>query len=257
MFNYNRRFRNQPRGPKRKRVDYRTRNLVKRGGAINPQNRNVLGKTEQTALRQTAGVIRIPRLVFMTDAVLVDLTYPDTTLVKTNSGLPYLSWRYRMNSVFDPDPLVLSGSVPGHTAWSGFFEYYRVVAISYNIDISNLESTGVDVVVCPTLNDLGSNYINTNELFGNPHATVALLSAKGGQDRVRLSGSIDLGTFYGSSQQYLGNDGFNSLVSGNPTVMFYLNVGAIGSAAFSTAGVDYRVSITYTTLYNKRRILIV
>jgi hypothetical protein len=193
----------------------------------------------------------------MTDHVIVDLVYPDTSYTHNNVGVTYLSWRYRLNSIYDPDPALGSGSVPGYSAWSGFFNSYRVLATSYSLDISNLEASPVDVFVVPTTSDLGLNYPNANELFGQPYCSQALISAKNGMDRVRLKGYIDLGNFYGNAVQYLGNDAFGSGFGNNPGTILYLNVGGVSAANFTSGnGLDYRFTLTYTVLLTGRKTLV-
>jgi hypothetical protein len=214
------------------------------------------GKGVSRVLEQNKGIVRIPRSLFAPSSILVDLTYPDTTLFRTNGGSNIVSWRYRMTSVFDPDPIVLSGAVPGHLEWATFYNNYRVIAINYSIDISNLEVFSVDAFACPSLTDLGANYLNSNELFGNPYCAQALLSGNTAMNRTRLKGHIDIGTLYGNLDWYLGNDAFGGVVTGNPSVNFFLNVGGTASGLFTGAGLDYRLTITYTVLYNNRKILI-
>lgn len=162
-----------------------------------------------------------------------------------------------MNSIYDPDPTIGSGVVPGYVAWSTFFNSYRVLAISYSVDISNMETSPVDVCAVPTYNDLGSNYASSVELFGQPHASQALLSAKGGMDRTRLKGFIDLGSFSGNVDQYLGDDGFGGTFGGNPNAILFLNIAGVSAANFTTGnGLDYRFTMTMTTLLSGRKTLV-
>jgi len=211
------------------------------------------GETLQIALLQSRAV-RIQRLMYAPDSVITDLTYPDTVYAKNNIGSAFLSWRYRMNSIYDPDPLVGSGSVPGYTFWSGAYTYYRVLTLGYSIQIMNLEGSPVDVVVVPSIADLGANYSGTNELFGMPYATQSAISTKGGMDRALLKGHIDLGKFTGNTTQYLGNDAYGSSFGTNPGAMNYLNVGGVSSALFTVNnGLDYRVTLTYTVLFTGRK----
>ncbi len=159
-----------------------------------------------------------------------------------------------MNSVFDPDPGVSSGAVPGHLEWSSFFDVYRVLKCGYTIDISNLEPSPVDTVIFPSQNDLGLNYSGLVEAFGNPYANQSVISAKGGMDRTRLKGSVDLGKFYGIVSQYIGNDNFGSATTGNPSVFLYLNIGGVNAVNFTaTNGLDVRVTLKFTVFYHKRK----
>jgi hypothetical protein len=239
-------------GPNRSRRQRSTNNIFNTPRSFDIEK----GETQAIAFQQSRP-IRIPKLVFAPDSVIVDLVFPDTLFVKNNVGSASLSWRYRMNSIFDPDPTLGSGSVPGYTFWSGAYSSYRVLAFSYSVQLMNLESSPIDVVAAPSLSDLGANYSFTSELFGNPHATVSALSAKGGMDRALLKGHIDLGKYYGNSTQYLGNDSFGSGFGSNPAGIMHINIGAVSAGLFTTNnGVDYRATLTYTVLLTQRKIVV-
>lgn len=255
MRNRNRRGSRFPR-VQRSVIQTRTRRYRNAGNSmpVPKQTALVKGKTVQNVMESNRDVIRIPRLRFMTDWVIVDLTYPDTTFTRNNAGFTYMGWRYRMNSIYDPDPLLGSGSIPGYTAWSAFFNNYRVLQLSYSIDIANLEPSPVDVYVYPSYTDLGSNPITSNEIFGNPHAAQGMIGSKGGMDKTRLKGVIDLGDFTGNTYQYLGNDGYGASFGSNPGNIAFLNVGGVAAATFTTnLGVDTRVTLVYTTLLSGRK----
>jgi len=237
------------------------RNFSRKGSRSNShletKNTSYLsGRTLRLLKQNTQGVVKIPLLRFSPDSILTRLTYPDITLARTNNGFPYLSWRYRMNSVWDPDPALGSGSVPGHSFYTAGYDAYRVLGAGYSVDLSNLETNPVTCIVCPSLTDLGLNYTAVLELAGNPYCSQQLLSAKGGQDRTRFKGYIDLGQFWGNSTDLLGDANFGSPVGSNPAQLLYLNVGGASSLAFSTAaGLDYRFTMTYDVLYYRRKIL--
>jgi len=227
-------------------------------GARAPGNTaSISGRTIALLLKNNRRVTRIPRNIFSPDSVLCDLTYPDTVITHTNTTFNFLSWRYRMSSIWDPDPTLGSGSVPGQSFYAAGYNAYRVLGISYSIDLSNLESSPVDVVVAPSLVDLGANYASTNELFAQPYAAVALLSAKGGQDRTRLKGTIDLGQFWGNSTDLLSDANFGSPINGNPAQILFLNIGGTSASQFTVGnGLDYRLTLVYHTLIYQRKILI-
>lgn len=193
----------------------------------------------------------IPRLMYTPETMLVDLVYPDVNYNRNNVGSSFLSWRYRTGNIFDPDPALGSGSVPGYTYYSNGYNAYLIIGIGYDIGIVNMEASGSDIVVCPTTQDLGLNYSSVGELFGNPHATVASVSSKGGMDRCRLTGYVDLGQFYGNCTQYIAN--FGTTFGSNPTTLF-LNVGATSPTSYTTNnGLDVRVTLTYRVLLFSRK----
>lgn len=207
--------------------------------------------TELEALRQMPYIHRMPRMMYTPEAVLVDLTFPDTSYTRNNVASTFLSWRYRANSIYDPDPALGSGSVPGYSYYSGGYNAYLVVGIGYDISLANMESSAVDAVVWPTVTDVGLNYSAVNEMFGNPYASQGTMSAKGGMDRVRLKGFIDLGHFYGNMSQYV--SAFGSLFGANPASI-YLNIGGVSPAAFTVNnGLDVRVVLTYRVIIFSRK----
>jgi hypothetical protein len=198
-------------------------------------------------------LVRIPKNLFASDAVLVDLVYIDQTYQRTNNGFATNTWRMRMNSVFDPDPALGSGALPGYTIWASVYSSYRVIKFHYDVELCNLEATPNDVVCCPLTADVGANYTNAYDLFANPFAKSHALSMTGGMDRCRMTGTIDLGNFYGNPLQYVGNDSFGSGVGANPSTMFYFNIGGVSANNYTSAkGYSTRSLFTYTTLFTKR-----
>jgi hypothetical protein len=198
-------------------------------------------------------LVRIPKNLFASDSVLVDLVYIDQTYQRTNNGFAVNTWRMRMNSVYDPDPALGTGALPGYSIWASIYSSYRVIKFHYDVELCNLEATPNDVVVCPTTADVGANYTNAYDLFANPFAESHALSMTGGMDRCKMRGTIDLGNFYGNTLQYVGNDAFGSGVGTNPGTMFYLNIGGVSANNYtSSKGYSTRSLFTYTTLFTKR-----
>lgn len=214
------------------------------------------GQTLAKTLRYHKDLLRIPRLHYMTEAVVVDFVFHDATYTHTNNGVSVVSWQYVMNELEDVTP---SGNndIPGVTSWATFFARYKVLKTTYNIDISNVESTPVNVVIFPSLTDLGSNYSGVSAAFSFPLATSGLLSGKGGIDKIRLQGSIDLGAYSGDVENYLGDPNWGGTMVGNVTNSIWLNVGGVKDGTFTTAlGLDYKTVLTLTTLLYQRKSLI-
>lgn len=196
--------------------------------------------------RMNRGIVSIPRPFYAPQSLLVTLAYLDATAPnRNNAGIGFLSWRYRINSAYDPDPLVLSGAIPGFTEWAAFYQSYRVMKLDYDITICNKETFALDVVVASSNADLGANYINTYALFSYPGNTNNVCGTTTGNDHVRLTGSIDPGKVFGQVNSYLGNDGFASATNTNPLNLLYINIGALCPAAFVN-GVFTKVMLFYT-----------
>ncbi len=211
------------------------------------------GPIENEFRRITPGVLRIPRNVFVSPAVIVDLMYVDLR-VDNNAGSTYTSYRMRMNSAYDPDPALGSGALPGFTEWAGFFRNYRVLKFEIECEVTNLESNSLSIIICPSQADLGLNYSTMTNLMANPYAVSHQLSPKGGLDKATMRCVIDLGKYYGNTAQWLGNDAFGATISTNPTTLFYMNVGAVCSANL-VSGFSSRLICRYTTAFSGRGVL--
>jgi len=164
------------------------------------------------------------------DAVLVDLYYQDGTETRNNAGGLVLSWRYRNNSVYDPDPLLGTGSISGFVEWAAFYDRYRVIEFSYDLDIVNMETFPVVVSAAPTLLDVGANYASTIDFPAFPYGSKRVLGTSAGQGRSRLSGQLNLAMFEGSPAYYT-DSAFSSVITGNPTNVRYMNFGIVPQAA--------------------------
>lgn len=210
------------------------------------------GQTTALALRQQRDIIRIPKIQFMSESILVDLVCNDTTLVLRNGTASLASIRWSMNSIKTPR---VGGSqvCVGYTAWAAFFDLYRVLKFAYSIDLANTESFPLEAVACPSLTDLGDNYSQVGELFANPLASQSLLSAKTGDDRARLKGMIDLGSYAGNSHEYLSALEYQGVVGADPNIQYYMNLGIAGASALTSGnGCIFRATLTYTVLWTGR-----
>ncbi len=249
--------RGPPRGTPRRRGGVRRRIFGR--SVINTPKQSIIevGDTVRRVMKFHKDILRIPRIRYMAESVVLDFVFHDATLTKTNNGVAYVSWTYCMNDLEDVTP---SGNndIPGITAWSTFFSKYRVLRTSYSIDLGNMEESPVNIVAWPSTTDLGVNSSTTTQAFSAPLCTSALISGKGGMDRARLKGSIDLGLFSGNIDNYLSDDNYSgTLPSGNVTTGLWLNVGGVVSGTFTTnLGLDYRATLTMTTLLTGRKNLI-
>jgi hypothetical protein len=189
---------------------------------------------------------------------MVKMRYNDTNNNQfTNNLAAYASKRYRMNSAYDPDPNLGSGSIAGFSEWAAFYGNYRVNGIMYEISIVNKEPVPLQVVIAPTITDVGSNYSAINELSEVPFAKSQIVSNSGGMDRCRFKGYIPMHEILGDKLKYKSDPQFSGLTTGNPSTMFYLNVGAwtLGGA-FSGQGVGMTLRFTYYVEFFGRKTLV-
>lgn len=184
------------------------------------------------------------------DSIIVSLHYNDPAMSRNNASALLCSWRYRMNSVYDPDPLVGSASVSGFTEWSSIYSTYRVIEFKYEITIANQEAYPLQVSVCPTQFDLGANSTAVPEFGEAKYGRQTIISTTGGQDRCRMIGKINLTKFFGPS--YLYDATFNSAVTSNPSTLLYFNIG-LYTPSVLVKGVVTSVRLTYVTQFYRRQ----
>jgi len=172
---------------------------------------------------------------FMPDVLKCVLRYTDTVTQRSNIGAARMNFRYR-SSAFDPDPLLLSGSIPGYTELAKFYRYYVVEKMTAEIEISNQETVGVVIAIWPSNVDYGNNSLTAAQLMdfsGNPQGQTLLLGSTSGMNRALLKTTASIDALYpGFGKTDLD---FSALTSGNPTVQYYVNVGAttcIGNFGF-------------------------
>jgi hypothetical protein len=184
------------------------------------------------------------------DSTIVPLMYQDTSLVKNNVGGLVCSWRYRMNSVYDPDPLLGSGSVSSYNEWAAFYTHYRVLAFKYDITVANNETFAVIIVCAPTATDVGANYSGTIQLSEVPYGKKNMLSAKTGSDRCHIAGEIQLNKFEGiRGTEY--DQSYASTIATNPSNIRFFNIGYAGGSICAN-GVVVSIKLTYLTEFYAR-----
>jgi len=188
------------------------------------------------------------------DNMIIDLKYQDSTISRNNAGAVYCSWRYRLNAVYDPDPLVGSGSITGYNEWAAMYQSYRVIGFRYEVTLVNMESFPVVVYLAPTLFDAGANYSSINQISEFPYGRKNMLSMAGGQDRCYLAGDISIARLEGSKSVFT-DDYFTSPVTSNPTNVRYLNIGFEGPTTL-VKGLLISVRLIYRTQFYRRQNLV-
>jgi hypothetical protein len=235
--------------------NFRRNFKINRARKGKPQKKRSQASSVEYMMTNQRRVERIPKNLFAADAVILDLTYLDQSYQRNQVGQMFLSYRMRMNSIFDPDPSLGSGAIPGYTMWANMYGSYRVLKFHYDVEIANMEAFPIDVLVCPTVTDVGLNYNNTYDFLGNPLGKSHTLSSTGGLDKCRFVGSIDLGDFWGNIPQYCGDDGFGGTVGGNPGTMLFFNIGAVSTINFTAAhGIFTKGKFVYTVMLYKRQV---
>lgn len=184
-------------------------------------------------------IVRGPKTIFPESYESVLHYY--TPITMSNAAASYVSVRYRPNNVFDVDPLVGSTAVPGFAELALIYGTYRLLGYEAVVDFVNAEAFAVQAFIYPWSNlqtAPSANDATTPELIVNQRAKSHVLSAQGGQDRIRLSQKVNLSTLY--SNQVLTDDAFAAKVTTGPAFVIYHVVGAIcpGAKVLTVAGIS-------------------
>ncbi len=173
---------------------------------------------------------------FAPDRLRVKLIYQDPTGTRTVTGSSQsMNWRYR-SSAYDPDPQLLTGSLPGYAELSNLYTYYCVHGIYANIQLANQDTQAYIAVVWPSNNDNNNNSLSQVDIAEYAGNTLAVSKIMGGASGVNV---CTLGTA-AMGQQLVGSRfktdlDYSASTSANPLAMYYLNVGVyspLGNMAY-------------------------
>lgn len=154
------------------------------------------------------------------------LNYIDSNYVRSNGGANFLVYNFRVNDLFDPDPLILSGSISGFKEIMQFYNYYRVLKLAVDLEIANNENFSLLWGIFFSQ----QNYIGTfptrdaaiNSLENGLSTGAKLLAAKGGMDRDKLECEIDMGRILGNYQSYKAEAGYQGTLTSSPALPIYM-----------------------------------
>jgi len=178
------------------------------------------------------------------------LRYADATLTRMAVAGQYTVFSIRMNDVYDPDPLLGTGSLSGFTEWSALYQKWRVESVAIDWEFVNLNAQpvslyiylGTENVTLPSL----AVAIDYSEL---PYATntVTVGPVNSGSNRGFIKTQASIGTIYGSEKEYMANEAFvgtGGVSPGSPSAK--LNTQFIGySSGAMTFGIYSRLRYRY------------
>lgn len=197
-----------------------------------PKQRRVRTKRELMPLMNSPAMTSYARNAVRpeTDVVLAF----QVNKIALNAGASTCSIRYTPNGAYDVDPTLGSTATPGFTEWMALYTYYRVVKVSYELDIANNEAIPVRAYVGFTVTDPGTT--GSTYMPGNPLYKSKLLAGKGGIDVHRFRDTKTVSTVIGSKGVEM-EDNYRGTSASNPTDLIYLEAaGNTVSGAFLAAG---------------------
>jgi len=184
------------------------------------------------------------------------MKYVDEQITKTIGGSLFVYWRMRMNDLFDPNPLILTGAISGFAEMATLYRRYLVTSLTVTLDVVNNEAFPVLVAIAPSDIDLASVITSAAaavNLAEYPLAKKVLLSAAGGMNRGRLTMTINLARFVGQPLAYKSSLDYSALVNASPAIQTFFNVSVSSATNLTALGVTQYAQYKYRTHWSQRQ----
>lgn len=203
------------------------------------------GGRRRVGYSRTGGKVTALKTATVPDRMVLKMKYVDNIVL---SGVGGATRVFRLNSIYDPDTSITNGHQPlGYDQWDVFYQKYRVFKAVVTLKATNSSSNSADteqIGMCAIAN---STFLGTNDsFFEQPHCKKALLSGRGGIDRVTMSYAVDLPRILGQAPVvYKSNVNTAALFGANPLETVNLGIFTRPIDGQSTSLVSCEVSITY------------
>lgn len=211
-------------------------------------NKNKQRKTKKAPSKRRRRA-RKDNALIMPPRLFRTLRYVDSAYVRNNPGGNFLVYSFRINDLYDPDPLILSGSISGFKELMQFYAQYRVLHVAADITICNLETFPMmyGMVFSQTnLTGVISSRDDAINALEDPMSTKAhILAGKGGIDRARLRKGMSCGRILGVRTQYMAESNYAGQGLATPTTPLWLNF-IVASATGASLANGYCTTTTLT-----------
>ncbi len=230
------------------------RRLIKRR---NPRRKN----QPRRQLRRRKQVVDPNRSLRMTtpgrfapDKTRCILTWQDTTGLRGPTGSSQsLNWRMR-SSVYDPDPSLLTGSIPGFAELANLYMEYCVHGMTLDLEIANPNTENLIIASWPSNTDINNNSLSKDdiaEFSGNVRAKSQIIGAVSGVNIchmvVNATGLQLVGNRFKTDLDY------SASTSTTPVSMYYINVGAYCPQGNITYALIVKARVYYDVEFFKLR----
>lgn len=178
-------------------------------------------------IQETGTIIPLRPRDIMPPKITRVLNYIDSNHVRSNSGALYLVYSLRINDLYDPDPLILSGLVSGFKELMQFYTSYRVVHTKVHLTISNNEAFpllyGIQFGTSSLVGVISNRDDAVNVLENDFTTRARMISAKGGIDTDEIQTSVKPGFVLGDNRQYQSELGYAGQGLATPPIPLYMN----------------------------------
>jgi len=206
----------------------------------------------------TSAALYRPLGQIMPDRIRVQLVYSDPNQQRASVATNFAPWVFRMNSVYDPDPLIATGGISGFMEFSAFYNFYRVDALSIDIEAGNEDDFCYTLGMCPTGTVNPGPSLSSRgaciDLLENPRSLQVLIPSNGGPI-ARLKAHYDLASIYGDRTQYMSDHDFASATSASPVFILWLGLVLYTNGVVGVNGVTISTRLLFSVEFFNRTTL--
>jgi len=188
--------------------------------------------------------------------------FSDITVSRNpGTSTSYDSFQLRINDVYDPDPVILTGGVPGFNQYCQFFERYRVLSASVTWVVANRST--LPLVCFINFSDAGTapaSFAGAVELASNPSSTRPVtIAASGSSPSIRkIKRTVTMSSLVGPFIEYMANEDYAANAGnspGNPVNAIFATFITYSTASWSAA-VNSNLHIRFHVEFFQRRQLV-
>jgi len=153
-------------------------------------------------------------------------------------------YRFRMNSLYDPDRSGVGHQPLGRDEWASWYNRYRVYKVDYIITMTNLDPDQSATVAVINQNGIPS-YLN-EAAFEQPGAFVKTVGTRDGSAKVTIKGSVYLPRLNGKTPSaYRANDDTQAQNSANPLEVLTQALVVAPTLAGAEVNIGYSIKYIY------------
>lgn len=172
------------------------------------------------------------------------MKYADVFSLTTSGISPMGTYRFNLNSIFDPNRTGTGHQPYGHDTFQTLYNRYRVIKCTYNIVATSSTNYAVQVAAIPGNEEIA--VATATEARENPRCRYVVQGV--GSPLKVLKGTVHIPSLVGRTKaQYMADDRYQAQFGASPNELAILNVfgGLIGDGAV-TDTIVCNIEMTYT-----------
>jgi hypothetical protein len=151
------------------------------------------------------------------------MKYNDTVSILKDAAASFYVREFKVNDIFDPDPLLGGGSVSGYTALNSMYNRNRVISCSALIRLANIEPTAT-VAAYWIFRDAQPTTIITSQAIAqsamevDPATRPVLMGVSSGNPKATIRvPKTRMAAILGDTLEYMGDVSFAASASSSPS----------------------------------------